>query len=89
MNKKRKILLLSATEVEHGETSLFDYEIHITVIGKINAAVNTAYLFKSKGTLRAIESLLNIAGIPKSLIEMSESVYLVDNPININNFNDF
>lgn len=52
-----------------------------------NLILNTAYLFKSKGTLRAIESLLNIAGIPKSLVEMSESVYLVDNPVNIDTFN--
>ena len=44
MNKTRKILLLSATKEEHGETFLFDNEIHITGIGKINAAVNTAYL---------------------------------------------
>lgn len=53
-----------------------------------NLILNTAYLFKSKGTLRAIESLLSIAGAPKSLIEINESVYLADNPINIDLFND-
>ena len=44
MNKERKVLLLSATKVEHGQNELFGNEIHITGIGKVNAAVNTAYL---------------------------------------------
>ena len=39
-----KILLLSATDLEHGESFLFDNEIHITGIGKVNAAVETARL---------------------------------------------
>lgn len=34
-----KILLLSATNLEHGQSHLYDHEIHITGIGKINAAV--------------------------------------------------
>ena len=38
------ILLVSATDVEHGQTFLYDNEIHIIGIGKVNAAVNTAKL---------------------------------------------
>lgn len=44
MKIKRNILLLSATELEHGQTYLFDHEIHITGIGKVKAAVETARL---------------------------------------------
>lgn len=44
MKTKRNILLLSATELEHGQSYLFDYEIHITGIGKVKAAVETARL---------------------------------------------
>ena len=39
-----KILLLSATDLEHGQSHLFDNEIHIIGIGKVNAAVETARL---------------------------------------------
>ena len=38
------ILLVSATELEHGESHLYDHEIHIIGIGKANAAARTAYL---------------------------------------------
>jgi adenosylhomocysteine nucleosidase len=41
-----KILLLSATDLEHGQSHLYDNEIHIIGIGKINAAVNTASLIR-------------------------------------------
>ena len=41
-----KILLLSATDLEHGQSHLYDNEIHIIGIGKVNAAVNTASLIR-------------------------------------------
>ena len=40
------ILLVSATELEHGESDLFGIPIHIVGIGKVNAAVNTTRLIK-------------------------------------------
>ena len=40
----RNILLLSATDIEHGESFLYDHEIHIIGIGKVKAAVETARL---------------------------------------------
>jgi len=40
----RNILLLSATDIEHGESYLYDHEIHIIGIGKVRAAVETARL---------------------------------------------
>ena len=41
-----KILLLSATDLEHGETYLLDHEIHITGIGKVKAAVESSRLIR-------------------------------------------
>ena len=38
------ILLLSATEIEHKTSYIGDHEIHITGIGKVNAAARTAAL---------------------------------------------
>lgn len=51
-----------------------------------NLILNSAYLFKSKGTHRSLEYLLRFIGAPKALIEFNETVYLADGPININNF---
>lgn len=53
-----------------------------------NLVLNSAYLFKSKGTRRAIESVLRMVGAPNALIEFNEKVYLVDGPINIDRFNN-
>jgi hypothetical protein len=52
-----------------------------------NLLINSAYLFKSKGTRKAIEFLLNFIGTPEALLEFNENVYLVDNKINMNRFN--
>jgi len=41
-----KILLLSATDLEHGQSEIHGVPIHITGIGKINSAVNSARLIK-------------------------------------------
>lgn len=41
-----KILLLSATDLEHGQTDIHGVPIHITGIGKVNAAVSTTRLIK-------------------------------------------
>jgi len=52
-----------------------------------NLILNSAYLFKSKGTRSSIEFLLRLVGAPKALIEFNEIVYVADGPININRFN--
>ena len=51
-----------------------------------NLILNSAYIFKSKGTRRSIEFLLNLIGAPESIVEYNEHVYLADQPINIDNF---
>jgi hypothetical protein len=52
-----------------------------------NLILNTAYLFKSKGTRRAIENLLKLIGAPEALVDFTEYVYLADQKINIKKFN--
>lgn len=51
-----------------------------------NLILNSAYLFKSKGTRRSVEFLLRLIGAPDSLIDYNEYIYLVDQKINLNQF---
>lgn len=53
-----------------------------------NLILNSAYLFKSKGTRKSIEALMRLIGAPKALIEFNETIYLADGPININSFDE-
>jgi hypothetical protein len=52
-----------------------------------NLILNSAYLFKSKGTRRSIESLLRMIGAPQALIDFNEIIYIADTPISMDNFN--
>ena len=51
-----------------------------------NLILNAAYLFKSKGTRRSVEFLMNLIGAPESLIEYNEHIYLADQRISIEDF---
>jgi hypothetical protein len=52
-----------------------------------NLILNSSYLYRSKGTRKAIEFLLNFIGAPDALLEFNENVYLADTNINIERFN--
>ena len=52
-----------------------------------NLIMNSAYLFKSKGTRKSIEILMRMIGAPDALVEFNEYIYLADQKININEFN--
>jgi hypothetical protein len=54
-----------------------------------NLILNSAFLFKSKGTRKAIEFLLNNIGAPEALIDFSEYIYLADGKIPLTRFNEF
>lgn len=54
-----------------------------------NLILNSAFLFKSKGTRKAIEFLLNNIGAPEALVDFSEYIYLADNKIPLTRFNEF
>ena len=49
-----------------------------------NILMNTAYLFKSKGTRKSIEFLLTLLGAPEALVEFNEYVILADSKIDMN-----
>jgi hypothetical protein len=51
-----------------------------------NLILNSAYLFKSKGTRRSVEFLMRLIGAPDSLIEYNEHIYLADQRINLDQF---
>ena len=51
-----------------------------------NLVLNSAYLFKSKGTRKSIEILMRLIGAPEALIDFNEYVYLADQKINISQF---
>jgi hypothetical protein len=57
-----------------------NYQYYRTLI------LNSAYLFKSKGTRKSIEVLLRLIGAPEALIEFNEYVYLADQKINMIDF---
>ena len=60
-------------------------ELDIELYRKI--LMNTAYLFKSKGTRKSIEFLLRLIGAPEGLIEFNEHVYIAGKKINMDKFN--
>lgn len=51
-----------------------------------NLVLNSAYLFKSKGTRKSIECLLKLIGAPEALTEFNEHVYVADQRINMSDF---
>ena len=53
-----------------------------------NIVLNSAYLFKSKGTRKSVEILMRLIGAPDALVEFNEYVYLADQVINLNQFNN-
>jgi hypothetical protein len=53
-----------------------------------NLILNSAYLFKSKGTRKSIEGLMRLIGAPEALIEFNEHIYLAGQRINMSQFNN-
>ncbi len=53
-----------------------------------NLILNSAYMFKSKGTRQSLEYIMRFIGAPDALLEFNEIVYLADAKININKFDE-
>jgi hypothetical protein len=51
-----------------------------------NLILNSAILYKSKGTRQSIEYILRLVGAPEQLIEFNEYVYIADQKISVNDF---
>ena len=59
-------------------------ELDIEVYRRI--LMNTAYLFKSKGTRKVIEFLFDFIGAPESMIQFNEYIMLADAPISMKTY---
>jgi hypothetical protein len=53
-----------------------------------NLILNSAWIYKSKGTRKAIDFLMEFVGVPDALLEFNENVYKADGPIDMNRFNE-
>jgi hypothetical protein len=53
-----------------------------------NLILNSAYLFKSKGTRSSIQNLLRLVGAPEALVDFNEYIYVADQKINMSQFNE-
>jgi len=51
-----------------------------------NLILNSAFLFKSKGTRKSIEYILRMVGAPEALIEFNEYIYVADQKISVDDF---
>jgi hypothetical protein len=51
-----------------------------------NLILNSAFLFKSKGTRKSIEILLRLIGAPDFLVDFNEYIYVADQRINLSDF---
>ena len=51
-----------------------------------NLILNSAYLYKTKGTRKSIEYIMKMVGVPDQLIEFNEYVYLADQKISVSDF---
>ena len=51
-----------------------------------NVILNSAYMFKSKGTRQSLEYIMRFIGAPDALLEFNEVVYLADTKVNYDEF---
>jgi hypothetical protein len=51
-----------------------------------NLILNSAHLFKSKGTRKSIEFMLRLVGAPEALVEFNENIYIAGQKINMGDF---
>ena len=53
-----------------------------------NLILNSAYMFKTKGTRQSLEYIMRFIGAPEALTEFNEIVYLADTKINVDDFKE-
>ena len=51
-----------------------------------NLILNSAYMYKSKGTRKSLEYIMRMIGAPEALLEFNEVIYLADAPIRVDKF---
>jgi hypothetical protein len=53
-----------------------------------NVILNSAYMFKTKGTRQSLEYIMRFIGAPEALTEFNEVIYLADTKVNVDDFNE-
>ena len=53
-----------------------------------NVILNSAHMFKSKGTRNSLEYIMRLIGAPEAITEFNEVVYLIDSKINVEEFKE-
>ena len=53
-----------------------------------NLILNSSYVFKSKGTRRGVDFIMNLIGAPEAIYEFNENVYIVDGRISKDRFSE-
>jgi hypothetical protein len=53
-----------------------------------NVILNSAYMFKTKGTRKSLEYIMRFIGAPDALLEFNEVIYLADTKINTTKFDE-
>jgi len=53
-----------------------------------NVILNSAYMFKSKGTRQSLEYIMRFIGAPEALIEFNEIIYVADGKIRMDEFEE-
>jgi hypothetical protein len=53
-----------------------------------NVILNSAYMFKSKGTRQSLEYIMRFIGAPEALVEFNEIIYLADSKIPMDEFEE-
>lgn len=79
-------LSTSENSYEGQNRGLTPYEAEIELWRRL--ILNSGWLWKSKGTRKAIEFLFKFIGTPKELVSLNEYLYVAKNKINVNNFLD-
>lgn len=76
---------IPTNSVYSGYTSNFSkYDAEIEFWRRL--IINTSYLWKSKGSRKAIEFLFNFIGTPEQLVNFNEHIYMAKKPLNIDLF---
>jgi len=51
-----------------------------------NLILNSAYMFKTKGTRKSLEYVMRFIGAPEALLEFNEVIYVADTKVNMDKF---
>ena len=81
--------ILGVTEPIYSGTSISKTPAELDIELYRRILLNISHLFKSKGSRKSIEFLLELVGAPPALVEFNEYVVLADKKININRFDEF